>query len=197
MKLLGITGGIGAGKSAVSQFFAEMGAEIVDADVIARQVLEKDGSAYPETVDAFGEEIVKADGQIDRKKLAGIVFSDPEKLQRLNAITHACVFREMEQRIQTSVAELVCLDVPLLFSCDFPLRCDKTLAILAPKEIRIQRVMKRDGCTREQVEERMACQLTDEVLRQKADFCIVNDGDTAELCKAVQEVYHEIMESSI
>ncbi|MEE1014221.1 MAG: dephospho-CoA kinase [Clostridia bacterium] len=197
MKLLGITGGIGAGKSAVSQCFADLGAEIVDADVIARQVLETNGSAYPETVAVFGEEIVNADGQIDRKKIAGIVFSDPEKLQRLNAITHTCVFREMEQRIKASVADLVCLDVPLLFSCDFPLRCDKTLAVLAPTEIRIQRVMKRDGCTREQVEERMACQLTDEVLRQKADFCIVNDGDTAELRKDVQEIYFKIMESSV
>ncbi len=194
MKLLGITGGIGAGKSVVTKFFSDLGAEIIDADVIARQVLEKDGAAYAEVVSVFGDEILQANHEIDRKKLAGIVFSDPEKLEKLNQITHSCVFREMEKRINQSDAELVCLDVPLLFSCQFPFQCDKTLAVLAPKEERIQRVIERDHCNREQVEARMACQLSDEVLRQKADFCILNNKSMTDLKRCVEEIYNKIME---
>lgn len=194
MKLLGITGGIGAGKSAVTRCFADLGAEIIDADVIARQVLEKDGAAYAEAVSAFGKEILKPSGEIDRKKLAGIVFSSQEKLQILNKITHAAVFYEMEQKIKNSDAELICLDVPLLFSCDFPFQCDKTLAVLAPKEQRIQRVMERDHCSREEVEARMACQLTDEELREKADICITNDKGLQELAACVKKTYQNVME---
>ena len=152
MKLLGITGGIGAGKSVVTKCFSDLGAEIIDADAIARQVLKKEGAAYAEVISAFGNEILQLNHEIDRKKLAAIVFSDREKLQTLNQITHACVFQEMEKQIHQSHAELICLDVPLLFSCEFPFQCDKTLAVLAPKEQRIQRVIKRDACSREDVE---------------------------------------------
>lgn len=194
MKLLGITGGIGSGKSEVTKCFLALGAEVIDADSIARQVMEKDGSAYHEVVACFGEEILMPNGEIDRKKLASIVFSSPEQLQKLNAITHPCVFEEMEKRIKSSKAALVCLDVPLLFSAEFPFSCDKTLAVLAPRELRIQRVMQRDGATQEQVKERMACQLPDEVLCEKADICIMNEKSIEELKACVKEVYQNIME---
>ena len=194
MKLLGITGGIGAGKSVVTKCFSDLGAEIIDADAIARQVLKKEGAAYAEVISAFGNEILQLNHEIDRKKLAAIVFSDREKLQTLNQITHACVFQEMEKQIHQSHAELICLDVPLLFSCEFPFQCDKTLAVLAPKEQRIQRVIKRDACSREDVEVRMASQLTEDELRSKADICINNDKSMDELYACVKKIYQDIME---
>ncbi len=193
MKILGITGGIGSGKSIVSGLFAALGAEIIDADAIAREVLKKDGSAYPETVNRFGKEILFPDGEIDRKALARIVFSDSEKLQELNHITHQAIFAEMEKRLQCSNANLVCMDVPLLFSADFPFSCHKTLAVVAPEELRIARVVKRDGCSRKQVKERMAHQLSDEELQSKADYCIENTGTLDSLKKLVEEIYQDVM----
>lgn len=194
MKILGITGGIGAGKSSVTRIFEKLGATVIDADVIARQVLEKDGIAYPKVVASFGKEILQEDQSIDRKGLAAIVFTNQEKLSLLNGIVHPCVFEEMEKQIAKAETDLVCLDVPLLFHCDFPIFCHKTLAVLAPKELRLQRVMERDGCTRQEALARMANQLSDEEFREKADSIIVNDGDEESLSQKVREIYCSMME---
>ena len=125
--------------------------------------------------------------------IAEVVFSDPKKLQKLNAITHPRVFKEMERQIQEAVTELICMDVPLLFSTDFPFHCDKTVAVLAPKELRIQRVMKRDGISREETEARISAQLDDESLKNMADYCVINDRDLAHIQDAVHKVYCDIM----
>ncbi len=193
MKILGITGGIGSGKTSVTRFFSDLGATVIDADCIARQILEPGGKAVSAVVDAFGKDILGADGRIDRRRLAGIVFADAEKLALLNRLTHPRVFEEMKEQIKAAETELVCLDVPLLFSCDFPISCDQTLAVIAPKELRIARVMERDHMSREQVEQRMEKQLSDEVLCEMADLCIVNDKDTTVLEKRVEEIYRNMM----
>ena len=192
-KILGVTGGIGAGKSEVTRFFKELGATVVDADAISREILEPAGKAYLLVIDAFGKGIVKVDDSIDRKKLAGIVFHDEERLKKLNEITHPLVFEEMQRQIDSADTELVCLDVPLLFSCDSPFRCDRTLAVLAPKELRIERVVARDGCTREQAEARMANQLSDEILKEKADICLCNDGDILVLKQKVSDIFKDMV----
>lgn len=194
MKILGITGGIGAGKSSVTRIFAELGAEIIDADQLAREILEPQGAAFSDVIAAFGKNILKPDGSIDRKKLAEIVFHNDEKLSLLNRLTHHYVFLEMERRIARSQARLICLDVPLLFSCEFPIACDKTLVVTAPEKMRIARVMKRDGCTRRQVMERMEKQLSEEVMRNRADMVIENVGPPEQLREAVGEIYKEMTE---
>ncbi len=194
MKLLGITGGIGAGKSLVTRCFNELGATIVDADEIARQVMDTDGIAYEEVIRHFGCEILDENKNINRKKLAQIVFSDSKKLEQLNQITHPCIFKEMENQIINAKTPLVCLDVPLLFSSNFPFSCNKTLAVIAPKELRIQRVMERDGATRGAVEARIAAQLSDEDFKKLADYCIYNDGEEEKLREEIQRVYNDIME---
>lgn len=194
MKVLGITGGIGAGKSTVTAILSALGGTVIDADVIAREVMEPTGSAYGDVVETFGREILQEDGQIHRKKLASLVFGDKKKLDCLNQLTHPRVMEEMQRQIDGAETELVCLDVPLLFSCQFTLTCDATLAVIAPYEVRIARVMERDGCTREQVEERIRQQLPDEVLREKADYWIENNGNFADLKKKVAEVVKKVME---
>ena len=193
-KILGITGGIGAGKSYVAKLFAELGATVVDADKIAREILEPDGRAYLQVVETFGREVLTSDGFIDRKKLAGIVFADNGKLEVLNGLTHPVVFEEMKKQIDSAETELVCLDVPLLFSCDFPIPYDMTLAVIAPTELRITRILDRDCCTREDAIARMENQLSDAELQEKADFSLVNAGDQEALEQEVEKIYQHILE---
>ncbi|MBE5039683.1 dephospho-CoA kinase [Ructibacterium gallinarum] len=194
MRILGITGGIGAGKTTVTQMFVRLGADAVDADQISHEIMLPNGSAYFPVVHAFGKNILNADGTIHRKKLADIVFQNEKQLQLLNQITHGCIFEEMQRRIDRSKASLLCLDVPLLFSSDFPIRCDKTLAVIAPENCRIQRVMQRDSCTRKQAEQRICRQLSDTEFTALADFCIVNDGSAEKIWEQVKNVYQIMME---
>ena len=186
MTILGITGGIGAGKSTVTKLFSKLGADIVDADKIAREIMNKGQDAYNEVVEEFGEEILDSDRNIIRKKLASIVFGV------LNKITHGYVFVEMNKQIDSSVAELICLDVPLLFSSDFPIKCHKTLVVTADDETRINRVIKRDNCTKEQVKQRMIKQMKQEDMIKLADYVIENNGDDFPVEK-VKEIYYELI----
>ena len=176
MKIIGITGGIGAGKSTVCEEFKKYGACIIDADKISHQVTAKNGSAYAEIVENFGTDVLKSDGEIDRKKLAGIVFSDQNELEKLNYITHKHIFEKMREEITSSDRELIILDVPLLFSADFDIKCDYKIAVVANLQERIKRVMFRDGISRDDVLKRIDAQLSDEEMREKADMCIENDS---------------------
>lgn len=175
MKIIGITGGIGAGKSTVCAEFEKYGAFIVDADKISHQVTEKNGTAYQEIVEYFGESILKSNKEIDRKKLAGVVFSDKGKLEKLNEITHKHIFDKMKEQISLSNNELIILDVPLLFSADFDIKCDFKIAVLANLKDRIKRVMERDNVIEEDVLKRISVQLSDEEMKKIADICIEND----------------------
>ena len=189
--ILGITGGIGAGKSVVTETFSRLGADVVDADKIAREIMNKGHDAYNEVVKEFGEDILDDNGNIIRKKLASIVFGDKNKLEALNKITHGYIFAEMNKQISSSIAELVCLDVPLLFASDFPIKCHKTLVVTADDEVRIHRVIKRDNCTKEQVQERMNKQLKQEDMVKLADFVIENNDEKLPVEK-VKEIFFEL-----
>lgn len=189
MKILGITGGIGAGKSTVANYFARLGADVIDADAIARQVTGKGAEAYEEIRESFGNDILSVDGSIDRKRLANIVFNDAEKLEILNCITHKHVFEKMQKLISESAAELICLDVPLLFTCDIPIKCDKTLAVIADTETRITRVMRRSGMQRDEIERRINNQLSNEEFKNSADYCIENNGRSEDFEPAAREIY--------
>ena len=188
MKIIGITGGTGAGKSAVCDELKKCGAEIVDADKIARQIVQKGQPALVEITGAFGTEVLTTDGELNRKMLAGIVFSDCEKLKKLNEITHKYVYDEMKRQIESSMAEIVVLGVPLLFQCDFPIECDVTVAVIADQEERIMRVMQRDGIEREDALSRMSNQLTDKEYAEMADVCFENNGDKERIKEFAQEL---------
>ena len=192
MIILGITGGIGAGKSTVTEIFSKLGADVVDADIIAREIMNKGQDAYNEVIDEFGEEILDSDGNIARKKLASIVFGDKNKLEILNKITHGYIFAEMNKQINSSRAELVCLDVPLLFSSDFPIKYHKALVVTADDETRINRVMKRDNCTIEQVKERISKQMKQEDMIKLADYVIENNDKELPV-EIIKEIYFELI----
>ncbi len=188
MKIIGITGGIGAGKTTVCDEMKKCGAEIVDADKIARQIVQRGMPALEEIENVFGKDVLTSDGELNRKKLADIVFSDEEKLKVLNSITHKYILDEMKRRVKNSVSEVVVLDVPLLFQCDFPIKCDLTIAVVADKETRVRRIMERDGVERLDAEVRMAKQLTDKEYSDFADICFENDGDIEKIREFARKI---------
>lgn len=190
MKTIGVTGGIGSGKSVVCAMLADCGGIVIDADKIARDILRPGLPAYDETVAAFGDKILKPDREIDRKALAAIVFSDTERLECLNRITHKYVFDEMRRQLGLVASDGVAiLDVPLLFGSDFPFECDRTVAVLADREIRLKRAIQRDSADRESIEKRMDSQISDDEYRLRADICIDNSGSLDTLRLNVQKIY--------
>ncbi len=181
MKIIGITGGTGAGKSSVCDELKKCGAQIIDADLIARQIVQKGKPALEEIISVFGRDIIAPDDELDRKKLGGIVFADSNKLNILNKITHKYIFDEMQRQINECSTDILVLDVPLLFEKDFPFNCDLTVAVVADKEERIRRIMARDGINRKSAEERILNQMSDEEYIKHADICFKNDGDIAKI----------------
>ena len=177
MKIIGITGGTGSGKSVLSAELKRLGAEVIDADQIAREVAKKGGAAFEEIVRNFGTEILDEQGEINRKALGGIVFANPEKLELLESITHKHIFEKMRKEVQTSCKDTIVLDVPLLFQCDFPIKCDMTVAVIAGDAVRIKRIMDRDNISEPAARARMKNQLTNEEYKKLADVCFKNEGD--------------------
>ncbi len=192
MKVVALTGGIGSGKSSVLREFERLGAEVMDADKISHNIMKRGKAAYNETVAKFGGEILDSNGEIDRKKLAKIVFCDKDKLKLLNGITHRLIYKEISDRISASDAKVVCVEIPLLFSSPSPLDIDVKIVVTADKEKRIARAIKRDGATREQIEARMARQFNDDEMIKLADIVIENDGDIKALRSRVGGIYEEL-----
>lgn len=188
MRIIGITGPTGAGKSTVCNELKKRGAEIIDADRISREVSQKNGEAFDEIIECFGKDILKADGEIDRKKLGGIVFDDKDKLGMLNSITHKHIFIRMREQISASESNIVVLDVPLLFQPDFPFQCDLTVAVIAKPEVRIERIMERDGISCEQAMSRMKNQMSNAEYQALADRCFENDGDIKDIAEFVDSI---------
>lgn len=193
MKLIALTGGIGSGKSTVLNEFKKLGAEVMSCDEISHRIMLRGGSAYTEVTDKFGSTILNEDKEIDRKRLAAIVFSDNEKLELLNRITHRLIYAEIDKQIKESSAAVVCVEIPLLFTTVSPLEIDLKIAVVASEDIRIKRVMERDGMSADEVRARMAKQLSDDEMRKKADCVIENNGDMETLCSAVKEIYYSMI----
>ena len=193
MKLrVGLTGGIGSGKSAVASLLAEHGATVIDADVLAREAVAP-GSEGLREIAAAWPEAIGPDGALDRPALARIVFADDAARARLNAITHPRVRALGAQREQQAPDGVVVHVVPLLFEGDFWRTCDKTVVVIAPPEVRVARVIARDAAEREAVERRMAAQIEPELARARADSVIENDGDLDALRERSDRVYERLL----
>ena len=184
---VGLTGGIGAGKSEVARILAKLGATIIDADRLAREVVAPGTSGFAEIAARWPQ--VVHDGMLDRGALAAIVFSDPRERAALNAIVHPRVRAragEIERELGGGIVVHV---VPLLFEGEYWKECDATIAVIAPRDERIARVLARDGTQRADVESRIAAQIDPVEATRRADYVIKNDAGLAELELATAAVW--------
>lgn len=189
MKVLGVTGGTGVGKTEVCRILQEQGGKIIDADRITRRLQEQGQPVYEEIVSRFGTEILKEDGTLDRKKLGGIVFHDREKLAALNRIVHRRVSEEIKKQVEAYRREgsvpFVVLDVPIPVEEGFFDTADRIWAVIANDDLRIRRLRSRMGLTEEEAERRIAAQMTNREYEAIADVPIENESGREELKKLV------------
>lgn len=192
MLAVGLTGGIGAGKSSVSSLLEGRGAVLVDADRIARQVVERGGPAYQPLVDRFGTGIVGPDGAIDRAALAALAFADPISLADLNAITHPAVGAVMAERRDAEARSdhIVVFDVPLLRpEHRQSLELELVVVVDCPPEVALERLLAARGMDRADAQARMAAQPTRQQRLADADWVVDNSGDRAHLVAEVQRLW--------
>jgi len=192
MIIVGLTGSVGTGKSTVANFFKELGAYTIDCDELAREVTCPHLRAWKEIVEYFGKNCLNADLTINRQKLAEIVFSDREKVAKLNQIVHPEVFKE-DERITNEIKSLdphalVIKDIPLLFELTSPIFVDKTVVVYASKQTQLRR-LEAKGMSREDARSRIKSQLPLEEKIKSADFVINNDGSFEETKRQVEEIY--------
>ena len=189
---VGLTGGIGSGKSTVAEVFAQRGATVIDADVLAREVVAP-GSDALRAIGKRWPQAIAADGSLDRPAMARIVFADDAAREELNAITHPRVRARAAQLEDEAPPGVVVHVIPLLFEGDYWRTCDRTVVVIAPDEARIARVMTRDTAQRHEVERRMAAQIDPELARKRADYVIENDGDLPALRERAERVYENLV----
>ena len=194
--IIGLTGGIASGKSTVSNYLAELGAIIIDADKIAHEIMEKGKTAYWQVIEAFGREILAENGEIDRSRLGKIVFNNLEKKKILEEITHPQVIREMREKIEEYRAEnkVIVLDIPLLFEAGLEFMVDEIWVVYVDRETQLQRLMARDGLSYEEANKRIQAQMSLEKKRVLADFVINNKGNIEDLKRQVLLKWREINE---
>lgn len=176
MKIIGITGSSGAGKDTVCEIIEKKyNAEIIDADKIAKE-LSKKGTVYLNSiVNCFGTEIIDKKGELNRKKLADIIFEDEQKREELNKLTFIHVVDEIQKRINNIKKKIIIVNAPLLFESNLNKICDYVIAIIADKDKQIIRVMNRDNITKEEAERRINAQNTNEFFVDNADYVIYNN----------------------
>ena len=180
-RIIGLTGGIGSGKSTVSRYLAKKGFDIVDADAIAREITAPGEEVLPVLAETFGADVLRADGRLDRKLLAERVFPCPQAKQRLDEIMHARILPRIIARTQASRASLCFMDVPLLFETGLDRHCDETWVVTADLATRIRRTAARDGTDERHIRERIASQMSDEKKIARADRVLDNSGTREEL----------------
>lgn len=177
---VGLTGGIASGKSTVSAIFRHAGTKIIDADLIARDVVEKGLPAWQKIVAHFGPRVLMADGQLDRNSLADVVFNDPVQKRYLNAIVHPHVNRkakELMQQLEVVQPDgVVVLDVPLLYEVGMEKDLDKIIVVYVPEAVQMERLMQRDGLSEQAARARIKAQMPIEEKRRRADIVIDNSG---------------------
>jgi dephospho-CoA kinase len=196
--LVGLTGGIGAGKSAVASRLASHGAMIIDGDKLAREVVAPGTDGLAEVVAAFGDGVLAPDGSLDRPALGKIVFSDPEARRRLEGITHPRIrARTVELIMAAAPGTIVVNDVPLLVEGGMAATFELVVIVFAPLEARIERLARTRGMSREEAESRIAAQATDEQRRAVADVAIENDGTLEDLHARVDEVWEGITSGAL
>ena len=195
-KIIGLCGGSGSGKGVVGSFFAKNGFLVIDTDKVYREITDNKSHCLDALVCEFGSEILTSVGGLDRKKLAEIVFSDKKKLRVLNSITHKFILDRVRSVIADSkndgyVGYIV--DAPLLYESGFDKECDCVIAVVSDVNVRVERIVKRDGISREAALKRISSQTSDEHISSIADFTLENNGDIELLERKVIEIIEKII----
>ncbi len=192
MRRVGLTGGIGSGKSTVAQMFADLGASVVDADAIAREVVAPGSEGLAELVEQFGSQILTDNGDLDRAAVAAVVFSDPSARERLNAIVHPLIARRTTELIAAIPQDAVLVhDVPLLVELGMQATYDLVVVVDAPDDVRIQRLVQR-GLDEDDARARIAAQASRDERLAVADVIIENTGDLDDLRTQVKAAWPQV-----
>lgn len=193
---VGLTGGIACGKSTVARMLAEKGALLIDFDEIAHAVEEPDGPAWREIVSHFGNEFLRADRTIDRRRLGTVVFADRDKLNLLNRLVHPAVFAEWQRRMEeirkTRPDAIVLSDIPLLIEAGATKMVDLVILVYLPPEKQILRLMMRDGYSREEAVRRLASQMPIDDKLAAADIVVRNDGSLEQTRLQIDALWDEL-----
>jgi dephospho-CoA kinase len=199
MKIIGLCGGSGSGKSMIGPLIESYGVACIDTDEVYRTLTKSDSACLRALRAEFGNEIITPDGALDRKKLASIVFEGEdkdEKRKRLNEISHKFILDETRSLIkmfEKREMSAVLVDAPLLFESGFDKECDSIIFVYCDKETRIRRIMNRDGISKEHAEKRIAAQMPDEELFKRCDFVIVNDLCVNYVRSQVREAVEQLL----
>ena len=199
MIIIGLCGGSGSGKGSVCKIFSEFGIPCIDTDAVYREITSAPGECLTALQNEFGIEIITESGTLNRKKLASIVFSGEDsklRLERLNEITHKYILDETKRRLdnyRTMGAAAAIVDAPVLFESGFDRECDVIVLVVAERELRITRIMSRDGITRKEAEQRINSQISDDELMLRCDYMIRNDYDLSYLKQEVKTVLKKIL----
>jgi len=196
MVVAGLTGGIATGKSTVAAIFEEAGARLIDADRIAREVVRNGSSAHRDIVAHFGMDVLLGDGEIDRKRLAAIIFNNPAAQRALEHIVHPQVKREVDRRValirRQAPDALIILDIPLLFEAGMQRGLDAVIVVYAPEHLQLARLMARDGLTEPEALARIRAQMPIESKRALATRVIDNAGSREQTRQQALEIYRQL-----
>ena len=196
MKLIGLTGGIASGKSTVSAILRRLGAKIIDADALARQIVEPHQPAWNEIVNTFGKEILQSDGSLDRKRLRKLVFDEPHARKQLEDITHPRIRRLAQEKIAESAATgapLVVYEAPLFFETGIHVWLRPVILVASNTATQKRRLQERDNLTDEEIEQHLKAQMSLEEKRKLADYVVENNGTVEELERAVERTVQKVL----
>ena len=196
MVIIGLTGGIGSGKSSVAEMFKDEGAYVIDFDYLARVVVEPDTPAWRDIVVYFGQEILSPDRTLNRSKLAEIVFSDAQSRKALEGFTHPRIFEKRDTLLKDIKKKdpkaIVIVDVPLLFELSLNKKFDKVILVYVSRDVQIKRAVKRSVLAKEEVEKRLKAQINIEKKKVLSDYIINNEGSLKDTREQVRKVIHEL-----
>lgn len=190
MKIIGVTGASGAGKTTLCAILKEKyGAYIIDADEIAKR-LSKKGTMYLQEISKyFGPDVLDLEGELKRRELASIIYENEEKRRVLNNLTFTYAVQEIKEKINLLKEEkLIVIDAPLLFESNLDKVCDFVIGVIANEEEKIKRICKRDKISSQMAKKRINIQITDEEIKKRADYIIINDGDLIKLEKEIEKI---------
>jgi len=200
MLKVGLTGSIAVGKTFVLGVLSELGCHVIDADVVARQVALPGSPGLKAVIDAFGEEVLKSDGSLNRARLGEIVFADEAKRQQLNSILHPFIIAAQDAQLRELELQdpkgIVVVDAALMIESGGYQRFDKLIVVHCRPEVQLQRLMRRNKLSREEAEQRIATQMPQEEKKRYADYLIDTSGDFAETRRQTEDVYHALREAS-